>query len=339
MRRVLALLLPVLLGLLAAPLGAQRAQDPAIQGWRDCVRNHIPASSRIVFTRAVAPGVEEVFQVRCDGTRLRQLTHLGSLTRHPALSKDGKLAFVTYKGGPPELWGNLEPDGAFRPLLPRDRWAGMELSDLAWSPDGRSLAFIAANARGCTDLFVLDTASGGVRRLTDGCHVNRAPSWSPGGKRLAFVSDREGTPQVFLVGLEGGAPRCLTRDASPKERAAWSPVDDEVAYTARTRDASRIQVCSTLGGEPRLVAETRDPVEGVAWAPNGRWILCSTKAHGEVQLRLHDLEGRVRALLGRVFPCQFSQWVSVIRTTFRKEPAAFSAAHPGLPAVGPTPFP
>src|ERR1035438_3359240 len=61
------------------------------------------ASSRIVFVRQISPGVKEIFQVDRDGAGLIQLTRHGSLTLSPTVAADGRLAYVTYKGGAPEI--------------------------------------------------------------------------------------------------------------------------------------------------------------------------------------------------------------------------------------------
>ena len=50
-----------------------------------------------------------------------------------------------------------------------------------------------------------------------------SPSLSPDGKRLAFVSDRTGTPQVWVAPLDGGAPVQVTNGADPVSRVIWSP--------------------------------------------------------------------------------------------------------------------
>lgn len=58
-----------------------------------------------------------------------------------------------------------------------------------WSPDGRSIAF-SGQAGGVSDLYVVDIASGGVRRLTNDAYADLHPAWSPTGTHIAFVSDR-----------------------------------------------------------------------------------------------------------------------------------------------------
>src|SRR5688500_11659733 len=67
-----------------------------------------------------------------------------------------------------------------------------------WSPDGRRLAFVS-NRDGDDEIFVMNADGSGQRQLTrnsrtaDGAPVSdRAPAWAPDGRRLAFVSMRDG---------------------------------------------------------------------------------------------------------------------------------------------------
>jgi Tol biopolymer transport system component len=58
--------------------------------------------------------------------------------------------------------------------------------------------------------------------------VGRAssPTFSPDGKRLAFVSDLSGTPQIWVVPSEGGWPTLVTADTDPVASVTWSPAGD-----------------------------------------------------------------------------------------------------------------
>src|SRR6267143_1010202 len=99
-------------------------------------------------------------------------------------------------------------------------------SDPAWSPDGRSIAFVSdrspdPDATHNTDIWVVaaDTTGGprAPRRLTTNPGSDESPAWSPDGKSIAYITDVEpdiiyyATQQLALVPVAGGAPRLLTR--------------------------------------------------------------------------------------------------------------------------------
>jgi Tol biopolymer transport system component len=59
----------------------------------------------------------------------------------------------------------------------------------AWSPDGRQIAFSGLSG-GQSDLFIVDVASGAVRKLTDDAFTDLQPAFSPDSRRLVFSTDR-----------------------------------------------------------------------------------------------------------------------------------------------------
>jgi TolB protein len=263
------------------------------------------ADSSIVFARTTAPGIKEIFGVDRDGRNLRQLTAFGSLTIQPAVSRDGRLAFVTYKGGPPQIWGQLTPAGPFRLIYPRASAAGTALSDLAWSPDGRRLCFVQESRLGLAELQVLDLDSGRVARLTEG-GASRGPCWSPDGGAIAFISDREGIPQVFVVAGGGGQPRRLTFDPAPKGRVAWNAKGD-LAFSAAAGGRSELFTLAPDGTGRREVLSAPEPVVSLCWAPDGRSLLVGLQADGATRLGVAAMDGKLQDL--GLEDGQWPQWV------------------------------
>ena len=58
-----------------------------------------------------------------------------------------------------------------------------------------------------------------------------SPSFSPDGRRIAFVCDIGGLPQVWIVAAEGGWPEPVTALDDPIGSVLWSPAGDRVAFT------------------------------------------------------------------------------------------------------------
>jgi TolB protein len=263
------------------------------------------ADSSIVFARATAPGIKEIFGADRDGRNLRQLTAFGSLTIQPAVSRDGRLAFVTYKGGPPQIWGQTTPAGPYQLLYPKAGATGTALSDLAWSPDGRRLCFVQESRLGLAEIQVLDLDSDRVARLTEG-GASRGPCWSPDGSAIAFVSDRVGIPQVFVMAGDGRQPRQLTGDPAPKGRVAWD-ASGGLACSAWAGGRSELFTLAPDGTGRREVPCAPEPVVSLCWAPDGRSLLLGVQAGGATRLRVAALDGKSQDL--GLEDGQWPQWV------------------------------
>ncbi len=57
----------------------------------------------------------------------------------------------------------------------------------AWSPDGRTIAFVAENADGSLDLFLINADGTGRTRITTGPGNEYGPAWSPDGEMIAYA--------------------------------------------------------------------------------------------------------------------------------------------------------
>jgi hypothetical protein len=96
-------------------------------------------------------------------------------------------AFIVYNDGNNEITVIDSRDGDIQKRMrPGDVGA---IYNLAWSPDGRSIAFSGAKG-GISDLYVVDVASGEVRQLTNDKYADLQPAWSPDGRTIAIATDR-----------------------------------------------------------------------------------------------------------------------------------------------------
>ncbi len=108
--------------------------------------------------------------------------------------------------------------------------------------------------------------SSSPRPLTSGRHRDTAPRWSPDGRSLAFVSDRDAErSQLFLLSLEGGEPRQLTALKRGAGVPVWSPDGQQIAFAARVdveSIASQEGQSDEKGKAPRLKVITRVHYKG-----------------------------------------------------------------------------
>ena len=94
------------------------------------------------------------------------------------------------------------------------------------SPDGASLALEMAG-----DIHILSLAGGRIRRLTYAPQDGLRPAWSPDGRRLAFVSRRNGRPEILAVDFDGSnVQRVVSMAVGGATDPQWSPDGTRIAF-------------------------------------------------------------------------------------------------------------
>ena len=63
----------------------------------------------------------------------------------------------------------------------------------------------------------------GVRRLTDNPEWDGSPAWSPGGRQIAFSSNRDGDSDIYVMNADGSGVRQLTDNPGRYVDLDWSP--------------------------------------------------------------------------------------------------------------------
>lgn len=113
----------------------------------------------------------------------------------------------------------LKPDRTIEFTTDEGTWVSLDVS-----PDGKTIVFELLG-----DLYSIPIAGGEARAITTGPAFDSQPSYSPDGKMIAFVSDRDGAENLWIARSDGSDPRPLTKDkqslyASP----SWTPDGDYV---------------------------------------------------------------------------------------------------------------
>ena len=129
-----------------------------------------------------------------------------------------------------------------KPLSPADVLSFTVVEDAQIAPDGERVAYVLADSFKLesplprASIWLVD--SNGSQQLTTGPRSDSHPRWSPCGKRLAFLSDRQqpGRRQIYLLNLNGGEAKELTQVDSdiPSPRGLnclqWSPDGRYLAF-------------------------------------------------------------------------------------------------------------
>ena len=131
------------------------------------------------------------------------------------------------------------------------------LNGAALSPDRSQVIYTVNKINADEDkefstIYLLDIASGEKRQMTNGAAVDKQPAWSPDGRSVAFISDRDGKSQLYNLPADGGEARRLTSfKRGIGGSFAWSPDGTKIAFSA-VKDAD----APDLATEPYRVDRT-----------------------------------------------------------------------------------
>ena len=161
--------------------------------------------------------------------------------------------------------------------LDKETFMNMEsVSNPAISPDGKQIVFTRTWVDKVKDeyqsnIWIVDVDGARVRELTSGNWRDSGPVWSPDGKRIAFLSDRDGTNQLHVLWVDTREVAQLTHLEQAPSGINWSPDGKQIAFTAFEPDNDPI-LAVKLPERPRGAQWARPAVlvNRLAWAADGR---------------------------------------------------------------------
>lgn len=197
---------------------------------------------------------------------------------------------------------SLHPD---HPRAPGRRITGQRafsVRDLAVTPDGKRIVFVAAHPIGYHepefDIWSISTHGGSLRRLTKNGVFDNDVDVSPDGRRIAYAEKVNGRAQVFLMDIDGSNQHRLTLDGRRDRAPHWSRDGRRIVYFSvpggggRGNGAEDMWSIAATGGRPRHLASN---AEASVYSPDGHQIaflrnyaIWLMRADGSHQRRLVD---------------------------------------------------
>jgi Tol biopolymer transport system component len=190
------------------------------------------------------------------------------------------------------------------PLEP-GRTLGFTATEGSWmsidvSPDGRTLVFDLLG-----DLYTLPISGGTATRLTSGMGFDSQPRFSPDGRSVVFVSDRDGGENVWIISLDRSDTTQLTRGKNDRYQSpAWMPDGEYVVVTrevgGRGGQQGKLWLYHTRGGSGQALIREPDNLRTLGAAPtaDGRYLWFAQRTGGwqynsamrDYQLAVYDRE-------------------------------------------------
>ncbi len=263
----------------------------------------------------------------------------------PLWSPDGK--WLVFEGHHGEKGGLFvaRPDGSEVTYLASPEGTNSPLpgtgKDFTWSPDGKQLAFVSATpgteaaeasgdpmvitrylykpdaGEGLTrfndnqrlHIFVVDISTKQVRQLTRGNTDEHSIDWSPDGKEILLVSNREPNQDeffnydIFALQVADNTIRRLTATESNEYDPLWSPDGKRIVFRGTRRgltdrettmEDSHVWVMNADGSDRQEIGSVLDNRQGAPrWTPDGRAVYFTIQERGSIRLvRLPVLGGQ-----------------------------------------------
>lgn len=246
----------------------------------------------IQFPHKTAAGYEyksEIWEIDYDGENKKQITCENSYCITPVYFPmsgsftDNKFLYVNYLKGQPKIYlGSFNKERG-EPII---SLRGNQLLP-AISKRGDMLAFIS-DASGRADLFVQPfSRSHGpmgkpIQAFSFPRSVQASPTFRPDGKKIAFVSDKNGTPRIFIIDTpypgkdSKPKPFCITKKYRHNTCPCWSPDGTKLAYSAMIDGTRQIMVYDFLTKEEIQLTTGSSHKENPTWAPNSLHLIYNT---------------------------------------------------------------
>jgi dipeptidyl aminopeptidase/acylaminoacyl peptidase len=137
-------------------------------------------------------------------------------------------------------------------ISPDGLWVVYQVTETDWEEN----AYV-------TQLWLADAAGAWTRQLTRGAKSSANPGWSPDGRRIAFLSDRDERRQIYLIPRDGGEAWALTNHETPVGAFRWSPDGRRIAFVAPDPETEEQKAKKEMYGD--FYWEDEDPTLSHLW--------------------------------------------------------------------------
>jgi hypothetical protein len=217
-----------------------------------------------------------------------------------------RIAYSSTKGGSADLY-LTDADGRNPRRLTSD--PGAETQP-AWTPDGTRLVYTGTPIGGVAQVMSVKVDGTDPRPLTSSrTGGNTSPDVSPDGRRVAFVSTRDGNPEIYEVDLGGGEARRLTRTGDKEANPRYLPSGDLLYVLDKGSKARLMRLASGSAAAPLPVLEIDQPVVALDVSPDGERIAYvagklaeAGKGKSQLSLRIQPLAPRSTPVLVPLHP-------------------------------------
>lgn len=266
-----------------------------------------PDGERIAFARYLVgesyDHAANIYVMKWNGDDQTLLTPFRGTHLAPRWSPDGqRLVFASTQYGLPDVFV-MNADGTNVVRLtdsPKEvdmHSAGLPV-DRSWSADGQYVVF-ESSRDGNREIYIANVETGELMRLTDHSADDGSPTWSPDGRRIAFVSLRNApkgccfdcNTEIYVMDSDGGNVVRVTDNSVPDSAPVWSPDGRYIAFTSRDEDNSEIYVAEVDEGSVTRVTDNLSRDWNPSWLPDSQRLMFVSERDGNQEIYIVGIDG------------------------------------------------
>jgi Tol biopolymer transport system component len=179
-------------------------------------------------------------------------------------------------------------------LTDRTVWEGNPV----WSPDRCRIAYVAEtdpnnafDKNTLQDIYVMDPKGGNRVRLTNSEDNDREPDWSPDGKQIVFMSERDKNREIYVMSVKGTNQKRLTKSKADDEHPQWSPKNDGIVFSSHRDGNWEIYLMNIDGSNLLNLTNSTAEDKDCVWSPDGNRIAFFSNRTGTNEIFIMNKDG------------------------------------------------
>jgi len=238
-------------------------------------------------------GSKNIYRLSPGEEPIQITHHTGRGVEFPKISAHGSVIAYECEG---KIWvletlkGKCSPIEIFAISGPKTNTIERKIfekdaTEMSLSPNCKEIAFVVHGK-----IFIMDATGGEAKRLTQFPGRESQISWSPDGKKIAFISDKDGNEDIYVASPGDNDTTfmdCIkvditqvTRTDEIEGRIRWSPDGRKIGYLTGASDRisdytiGNLYTITPEGKEKKLIV-SKSLIGEYSWSPDSRWIAFS----------------------------------------------------------------